>query len=236
MPWSFAIRETMSTAYSFPNPPKSSAMPFSGRNTLPGSRRTLDQPTSFSAADRLGRRDRRGIGLPVPDPDERERRRVEYPARHEVERVAHREQALRLRVHLDPLLARGVVDPADEAPGLEAGVLGLEGVDPACGGRLELRRLGVPARRGILHLALGRHRPERELPQGRAVPAPRGRRFRGAVLSRDDGHGDSGARPTRRSELPRCRCWRPDRRSPESPRRARSSRTGRRPRPAGCGR
>jgi hypothetical protein len=45
-----AIRETRSTAYSLPNPPKSSAIPARGRKTLPGSRLTLVQPTSFIAS------------------------------------------------------------------------------------------------------------------------------------------------------------------------------------------
>src|SRR5664280_826852 len=39
----------MSTAYSFPKPPKSRAMPGSGRKILPGSRRTLGQPTRLRA-------------------------------------------------------------------------------------------------------------------------------------------------------------------------------------------
>ena len=40
----------MSTAYSLPKPPKSSAIPRSGRKTLPGSRFTFGQPTSRSAS------------------------------------------------------------------------------------------------------------------------------------------------------------------------------------------
>jgi len=50
MPWSIAIWATRSTAYSLPKPPKSSAMPGSGRNTLPGARWTFFQPTSARAA------------------------------------------------------------------------------------------------------------------------------------------------------------------------------------------
>ena len=139
--------------------------------------------------NRAVRRNRWLLGFPIPEFDQRQCSRIQYALGHQVEAVAQIEEIFHVLIDVDPSLAGGGVDPADQAGGTETRIFRLECIHPIDRGVLECYGLRLSVRREILNLAGRAEGGKRQFAQlPRRVPCRGSRRGGGFGLG-DESHG-----------------------------------------------